>query len=461
MPQLYDVNLEGNSFEGSIPDLSSCTNLRFLMLANNRLTGVVPVSLVQNDKQIWQVSLENNWFQGPLPLFNKTQTPLVSLDGNGFCLNHSGPCDHRVTTLLQVADKFGYPFLLAKSWRGNNPCQGWDFIMCDNNGNIRTVNLTNLNLMGTISPAFQSLRDLYEVYLGGNKLSGSIPERLTTLQHLKILDVSNNNLSGNIPPFSNKVNLITAGNALLRQPHFQANIPSNAPLSPASIVDWSTLYQITISIARGLDYLHRGCNTRILHLDIKPQNILLDENFSPKIANFGLAKICKKDESIVSILGTRGTPGYIAPEMFSRMYGRISHKSDVYSYEMLTLDMIGRRKNYDTGESRSDELYFPDWIYKELVEGNICTKSMPNTEEENGIITKMTLVGLWRIQINASNRPSMSKVVEMLEGPLQSIPYPPKPVVSSPTRPPLQFSGASHRKLYETNSTEEVNGSIK
>ncbi|MED6122096.1 hypothetical protein PIB30_036610 [Stylosanthes scabra] len=234
--QLYDVNLEGNSLEGSIPDLSNCTNLRFLVLAYNRLTGVVPVSLVQNNKQIWQVSLENNWLQGPLPLFNKTRTHSVSLGGNGFCLDHSGPCDYRVTTLLQVAEAFGYPFLLAKSWRGNNPCQGWDFITCDNNGNIRTVNLTNLNLMGTISPAFQNLTDLYELYLGGNKLSGSIPESLTTLQHLKILDVSNNNLSGNIPPFSNKMKLITAGNALLRQSHSQANSPSKSPLSPPSIV---------------------------------------------------------------------------------------------------------------------------------------------------------------------------------------------------------------------------------
>ncbi|MED6122095.1 hypothetical protein PIB30_036609 [Stylosanthes scabra] len=93
--------------------------------------------------------------------------------------------------------------------------------------------------------------------------------------------------------------------------------------------------------------------------------------------------------------------------MFSRMYGGVSHKSDVYSYGMLILEMIGGRKNYDTGESHSGELYFPDWIYKDLV-----------------------------------------------EGPLQSVPYPPKPEVSSPTRPPLPFSDASHSIVYETNSTE-------
>ncbi|MED6122097.1 hypothetical protein PIB30_036611 [Stylosanthes scabra] len=161
----------------------------------------------------------------------------------------------------------------------------------------------------------------------------------------------------------------------------------------------------------------------------------------------------QKDQSIVSIFGTRGTPGYIAPEMFSRMYGGVSHKSNVYSYGMLIIEMIGGKKNHDTGESHSSELYFPDWIYKDLEEGNIHSRSLAHAGEENGIIMKMTLVSLWCIQINPSNRPSISRVVEMLEGPLQSIPYPPKPVVSSPVGTPLQFSDAS----YSYNNSERFN----
>ncbi|OAY31407.2 hypothetical protein MANES_14G106200v8 [Manihot esculenta] len=77
-----------------------------------------------------------------------------------------------------------------------------------------------------------------------------------------------------------------------------------------------TLHDIAIGVARGLEYLHGGCNTRILHFDIKPHNILLDENFCPKISDFGLAKICPETESIISMMGTRGTAGYIAPEVF-------------------------------------------------------------------------------------------------------------------------------------------------
>ncbi|MED6138582.1 hypothetical protein PIB30_075574 [Stylosanthes scabra] len=157
-------------------------------------------------------------------------------------------------------------------------------------------------------------------------------------------------------------------------------------------LDWNTVYQIAIGIARGLDYLHRGCGTRILHLDIKPQNILLDEDFCPKISDFGLAKICQKKESIVSMLGTRGTIGYIAPEVFSRMYGGVSHKSDVYSYGMLILEMVGGRKNYESGGSNSSEMCFPDWIYKDLEQGNIPShiRSLA-TDEENDLVKKITL----------------------------------------------------------------------
>ncbi|CAJ2651511.1 unnamed protein product [Trifolium pratense] len=198
-------------------------------------------------------------------------------------------------------------------------------------------------------------------------------------------------------------------------------------------LDWNTMYQIAIGIARGLEYLHQGCISRILHLDIKPQNILLDENFCPKISDFGLAKICQRNDSVVSILGTRGTIGYIAPEVFSRTYGGVSHKSDVYSYGMLILEMIGGKKNYDTRGSCTSEMYFPDWIYKDLEQGNNNLENcLASSNEENDMVRKITMVSLWCIQINPLDRPSMSKVIEMLQGPLQSVSYPPKFFLHSP-----------------------------
>ncbi|KAL8249135.1 hypothetical protein R6Q59_006003 [Mikania micrantha] len=197
------------------------------------------------------------------------------------------------------------------------------------------------------------------------------------------------------------------------------------------------LYEIALGIAHGLDYLHRGCNTRILHLDIKPHNILLDEDFCPKIADFGLAKLYSRKESIVSMLEARGTIGYIAPEIYNQNFGGVSHKSDVYSYGMLLLEMVGGRKNIDTGVGfgKTSEIYFPDWIYKRLHKDGFVLDSITTTEEDD-YARKMTIVGLWCIQFAPNQRPAMNEVIEMLEGSIKALEVPPKPFFSSPPRSP-------------------------
>ena len=78
---------------------------------------------------------------------------------------------------------------------------------------------------------------------------------------------------------------------------------------------WHKLQDISIGIAKGIEYLHKGCDQRILHLDIKPHNILLYHNFNLKISDFGLAKLCSEEQSAISITTSRRTMGNIAPEM--------------------------------------------------------------------------------------------------------------------------------------------------
>ncbi|KAF3590585.1 hypothetical protein DY000_02026831 [Brassica cretica] len=86
------------------------------------------------------------------------------------------------------------------------------------------------------------------------------------------------------------------------------------PEDVSTKMDCEALYNIALGVARGLDYLHNSCVSKIVHFDIKPHNILLDENLCPKISDFGLAKLCKKKDSIISMLDARETVGYIAPE---------------------------------------------------------------------------------------------------------------------------------------------------
>ncbi|KAL8249139.1 hypothetical protein R6Q59_006007 [Mikania micrantha] len=208
------------------------------------------------------------------------------------------------------------------------------------------------------------------------------------------------------------------------------------------------LYEIALGIAHGLDYLHRGCNTRILHLDIKPHNILLDEDFWPKIADFGLAKLYSRKESIVSMLEARGTIGYIAPEVYNKNFGGVSHKSDVYSYGMLLLEMVGGRKNIDAGvgSGQTSEIYFPDWIYKRLHKDGFVLDSIKTTEEDV-YARKMTIVGLWCIQPAPNQRPAINEVIEMLEGSIQALEVPPKPFFSSPPRLPASTCSTSESMI--------------
>ncbi|KAJ9678761.1 hypothetical protein PVL29_020837 [Vitis rotundifolia] len=103
----------------------------------------------------------------------------------------------------------------------------------------------------------------------------------------------------------------------------------------------------------------QGCDKRILHFHIKPYNILLDQNFNPKIFDFGLAKLCSKEQSAVSMITARGTMGYIAPKVLSRNFGNVSYKLDIYRFGMLVLEMVGGRKNIDVTMEKTSQVCFP------------------------------------------------------------------------------------------------------
>lgn len=202
-------------------------------------------------------------------------------------------------------------------------------------------------------------------------------------------------------------------------------------LTRKTSLGWEKLFEIAVGIARGLEYLHRGCNTRIVHFDIKPHNILLDQDFCPKISDFGMAKLCLPKQSIISMSGARGTIGYIAPEMVSRTFGVVSSKSDVYSYGMMVLDMFGGKCRINTElDSSASEAYFPESIYQHL-DNTDYLAGYGVTSETEEVARKMMIVGFWCIQTMPRNRPTMTRVVEMLEGSINDLPIPPKPLLSS------------------------------
>ncbi|XP_039029256.1 rust resistance kinase Lr10-like [Hibiscus syriacus] len=185
-------------------------------------------------------------------------------------------------------------------------------------------------------------------------------------------------------------------------------------------LSWERLRDIALGVAKGIEYLHQGCEQRILHFDIKPHNILLDHNFNPKISDFGLAKLCSKEQSAISMTTARGTMGYIAPVVLSRNFGNVSYKFDVFCFGMLLLEMVGGRRNIDVTVENTSQVYLLEWDYMCLDKGEELRIRIED-EEQTGVAKKLTIVGLWCIQWYPVDRPSMKEVVQMLEGDLDDL----------------------------------------
>ncbi|KAK7385006.1 hypothetical protein VNO78_30713 [Psophocarpus tetragonolobus] len=198
------------------------------------------------------------------------------------------------------------------------------------------------------------------------------------------------------------------------------------PKNSRKYTAYEKTYEISLGIARGIEYLHQGCDMQILHFDIKPHNILLDDNFCPKVSDFGLAKLYPMKDGSVVLTSIRGTLGYMAPELFYKNIGGVSHKTDVYSFGMLLMEMGSRRRNSNPYAEHSSQNYFPFWIYDQFKEEKYI--EMEDAQEEDQILVKkMLIVALWCIQLKPNDRPSMKNVIKMLEGTIESLEMPPKP----------------------------------
>nr|XP_048325523.1 LEAF RUST 10 DISEASE-RESISTANCE LOCUS RECEPTOR-LIKE PROTEIN KINASE-like 2.1 isoform X1 [Ziziphus jujuba var. spinosa] len=219
-------------------------------------------------------------------------------------------------------------------------------------------------------------------------------------------------------------------------------------------LDYKKMCEISLGIACGIEYLHQGCNMQILHFDIKPHNILLDKNFTPKVSDFGLARLCPLDNSIVSVTAARGTMGCIAPEMFYKNIGVVSNKADVYSFGMLLMEMASRRKNLNAAAEHTSQIYFPSWVYDQFNEGNDLEMG-DATEGESKIRKKMIVVALWCIQMKPSDRPSINKVKEMLEGEVDSLQMPPKPFLCPQDKPVDDEGNKSSTRCSTIDSDDE------
>ncbi|CAA7041723.1 unnamed protein product [Microthlaspi erraticum] len=232
------------------------------------------------------------------------------------------------------------------------------------------------------------------------------------------------------------------------------------------VLEWQERFDIALGTARGLAYLHSGCDQKIIHCDVKPENILLHDHFQPKISDFGLSKLLSQEES--SLFTTmRGTRGYLAPEWITN--AAISEKADVYSYGMVLLELVSGRKNCSfrsrsnsvaeenqqnsssTTTTSSGLVYFPLYALDMHEQGRYMELADPRLEGRvtSQEVGKLVRIALCCVHEEPALRPTMAAVVGMFEG---SIP------LGSPRMESLNFLRFYGLRFAESSMVEGQNG---
>ncbi|CAN6214234.1 unnamed protein product [Urochloa humidicola] len=204
---------------------------------------------------------------------------------------------------------------------------------------------------------------------------------------------------------------------------------------------WPQRYAVAAGIASVLSYLHQECEQRVIHRDIKTSNILLDANLSPRLGDFGLARLMDHNKSPVSTL-TAGTMGYLAPEYLQS--GKATEQTDVFSYGVVVLEVCCGRRPIDKDDGGGKNVNLVDWVWRLHGEDRLIEAADARLagEFDRDEMLRLLLVGLSCANPNCEERPAMRRVVQILNREAEPVPVPRK-------KPLLVFSSSASMKLQE------------
>ncbi|KAE8698797.1 Receptor-like protein kinase HAIKU2 [Hibiscus syriacus] len=448
---LNDVNVAGNSLSGKIPEsIGYLRNLNSLNLSENKLSGDIPATL--SSSRLSLLDLSNNQLVGPIPKSLSIQAFKDCFEGNpGLCssdLENFRPCSSNPGTsshlrmflscfiagILVLLVSLGcYMFVRAKQSNLDHPLKKVSWNM----KSYRMLSFTEKDIIDAVK--LQNLigkggsGNVYKVELGDGKelavkhiwISDSRNRRsyqssttMLTQRSFRSLEYDAEVAALSAIRHVNVVNLycsITSedSNLLVYEYLPNGSLWDRLHSCQKMEMNWETRYSIALGAARGLEYLHHGCDRPVIHRDVKSSNILLDEEWKPRIADFGLAKIVQDSNGGDWTNVIAGTHGYMAPE--SAYTCKVNEKSDVYSFGVVLMELVTGKRPVEPEFGENKDIVY--WIYNKLktkeTSVEVVGSSISTASKEDAV--KVLRIAVHCTAKIPTLRPSMRKVVQMLE----------------------------------------------
>ncbi|KAI3883630.1 hypothetical protein MKX03_016312 [Papaver bracteatum] len=448
---LNNIDLAGNSLSGAIPSsMGSLPSLIYLNLSGNKLSGEIPSSLSSLKFSLFD--LTNNLLSGRIPDGLSTQAYKGSYSGNpNLCSSDADflrPCSSGSGTSAQTRTIIScflagitvllvslacFIFVKRRSSKDDDrslKSDSWDLksfhvltfteqevlncIKQENvigkggSGNVYKVSLDNGNIELAVKHIWKADS------IGGRrsstsmlmKRSGNMPEfdaevaTLSSIRHINVVKLY--------------CSITSEDSSLLVYEYLpNGSLWDRLHTCRKMELDWETRYDIAIGAAKGLEYLHHGCDRPVIHRDVKSSNILLDEFFKPRIADFGLAKIVQANAPRDSTHVIAGTHGYIAPE-YAYTY-KVNEKSDVYSFGVVLMELVTGKRPIEPEYGDNKDIVY--WISNKMTSKesvmDVIDSSIPEPIREDAVkVLRIAVLCTARLP---SLRPSMRTVVQMLE----------------------------------------------